>query len=67
MSTPVVTAKPDMSIDECADLMAQHQIRRLPVVNERGVCCGIVAQADLARKAPPATVANVLEGVSEET
>jgi CBS domain-containing protein len=66
MTTPVVTARPEMSIDDCAGLMAQHRVRRLPVVNERGVCCGIVAQADLARKAPPTTVANVLESVSEE-
>jgi CBS-domain-containing membrane protein len=31
--------------------MARHQIRRLPVVNNRNQLVGIVSQADLARHA----------------
>ena len=32
--------------------MEKHQIRRIPVVDQSGACCGIVAQADVARCAP---------------
>jgi CBS domain-containing protein len=65
MSEPVVTAKPDMPLDECARLMEEYQVRRLPVVDDGGVCCGIVSQADVARHASPEQVAEVLERVSE--
>jgi CBS domain-containing protein len=67
MSTPVITATCDMSIDESARLMEQYQIRRLPVVDDTGACCGIVAQADLARKGPWDITAEVVDKVSEPT
>lgn len=47
MSSDLVTGTPDMSIDEASRLMADKQIRRLPIV-ENGKLCGIVAMADLA-------------------
>ncbi len=47
MSEELVCGTPDMSIDEAAQLMAQHQIRRLPVV-EGTKLVGIVALGDLA-------------------
>jgi CBS domain-containing protein len=65
MSQPVVTATPDMAIDDCARLMEQYQVRRLPVVDANGVCCGIVAQADFARRGTRDTAAEVVERVSE--
>jgi CBS domain-containing protein len=37
MSEPVVTATPDMSVEDCATLMEEHQVRRNAVLNERGV------------------------------
>ncbi len=49
MSKTVVTAAPDMDAHEAADIMAQNQIRRLPVMeNDRMV--GIVSIGDLAVK-----------------
>jgi CBS domain-containing protein len=65
MSSPTITAFPDTSLDECARLMEQYQVRRLPVVDENGVVCGMVAQADLARKGPRETGIEVVERVSE--
>jgi CBS-domain-containing membrane protein len=61
----VVTATPTMSVADCARLMETHQVRRLPVVDERGVCCGIIAQADLATKGCRQESADVVERVSE--
>ena len=48
MSRHVVTCTPDTDAHEAADLMAQFQIRRLPVVDSDQKLCGIVAIADLA-------------------
>lgn len=47
MSENLVTATPDMSTKEAAKLMADHQIRRLPVV-EGDKLVGIVALGDFA-------------------
>ncbi|MDP5273333.1 CBS domain-containing protein [Chengkuizengella axinellae] len=46
-STNIITASPETSIDDAANMMAEQQIRRLPVV-ENGELCGIVAIGDLA-------------------
>ncbi|WP_078381021.1 CBS domain-containing protein [Sutcliffiella halmapala] len=47
MSEQLVTITPDASVEEAAHLMAQHQVRRLPVV-EHGQLIGILALGDLA-------------------
>ncbi|MEW6066243.1 hypothetical protein P378_03370 [Desulforamulus profundi] len=47
MTTGIVTGTPQMDVHEAANLMAQRQIRRLPVV-ENGRLAGIVALGDLA-------------------
>ena len=65
MSEPVITAIPEMSVEECADLMEQHQVRRIPVVDARGRCCGLVAQADIALNASGRQTAEVVERVSQ--
>lgn len=49
MTTDVITATPDMTTEEAAELMAKHQIRRLPVV-EGTKLVGVVALGDLAVK-----------------
>jgi CBS-domain-containing membrane protein len=67
MSQPVVTATPETTIEECAKLMERHQIRRLPIVDGTGACCGIVTQADLARKAPRRMTAEIVSRVSRPT
>lgn len=46
-SLPVVTGSPDMEVEEAADLMVAHGIRRLPVL-DGGRLAGIVTLDDLA-------------------
>jgi CBS domain-containing protein len=46
----VITATPDMSTADAAALMSEHQIRRLPVVDEDDRLVGIVSLGDLAVK-----------------
>jgi CBS domain-containing protein len=50
MSRQVVTATPEMDAHEAADLMARHQIRRLPVCDSSGALQGMCAIGDLARQ-----------------
>lgn len=65
MTSPVHTVTPDTDERELCAVMEQHQVRRVPVVDEQGVCCGIIAQADLARKAPEDETAEVLRDISQ--
>ena len=46
-SSPVVTAAPDMDVEEAAELMVRHGIRRLPIL-DAGRLTGIVTLDDLA-------------------
>jgi CBS domain-containing protein len=61
----VITASPDMSTREAAELMSEHQVRRLPVVeNERLV--GIVSIGDLAvKEGKDKRVGDTLQDISE--
>ena len=65
MTTPVVTVLADMPAEECWRLMEEQQIRRVPVVDEQGECCGIVALADVARHTGKGVAGEVVKEVSE--
>ena len=49
MATDLVTCTPDMDIQESLASMAEHQIRRLPVVDQDNRVRGIVGISDLIR------------------
>lgn len=66
LMTPVpVTCQPEFTIEECEELMQESQIRRIPVVDERGRCVGIVTLADIALHAPAAQVAKTIKEISK--
>jgi CBS domain-containing protein len=65
MSQPCVTVTPDMSLEECCKILEDNQIRRVPVVDARGSCCGIVSLADIALHAKRSAAVEVLKEVSE--
>jgi CBS domain-containing protein len=46
-SRDLISVEPDDDLEEAVQIMASHQVRRLPVV-EDGRLVGIVAQADIA-------------------
>jgi CBS domain-containing protein len=58
-----VTIGADDSVEEALRTMADHQVRRLPVIDGTEMV-GIVAQADLARACPPEKVGELLEAIS---
>jgi CBS domain-containing protein len=63
LSAPCVTVVQDMSVNECCRLMEEHQMRRLPVVDENGDLCGIVSQADLVCHRDEAQSAQVVKSI----
>jgi CBS domain-containing protein len=64
MSRIPVTCDPEYTLDECMELMQENQIRRIPVIDNRARCIGIVAQADIALHAPAAQVAKTIKEIS---
>ena len=64
-ASDLVTIDPQQDLDEALRLMAQHQVRRLPVVEEDGKLVGILAQADVARHADPERTGEVVEEISD--
>lgn len=64
MTTPTVTVTPETSVEDCCRTMEEKQVRRVPVVDERGGCCGMVAQADVARHVAPQKTGDVVKRVS---
>jgi CBS domain-containing protein len=47
MQTNVITAKPDTTVGELADILAQNKISGVPVVDEQGRVLGMVSEADI--------------------
>lgn len=67
MTGSVITTTPDASLEEAVAQMEDNQIRRMPVVDSNGVCCGMIAQADIARAAPEHETAELVRDVSQPT
>jgi len=65
MSSPVVTVTTETSLEECCRLMEEEKIRRLVVVDKNGSCCGIIAQADIARHTSRQQAGEVVKEVSQ--
>jgi len=65
MTRNTVTCAPENTLEDCEALMQEHQIRRIPVVDNQGRCIGIIAQADIALHAPAGIVAKTLAEISK--
>ena len=63
-SRDLISVEPDEGIEEALRLMAHHQVRRLPVV-ENGRLVGIVAQADIALRENETKTGELVEAISE--
>ncbi|MBF0393309.1 MAG: CBS domain-containing protein [Alphaproteobacteria bacterium] len=66
MSEKIFYCFEDQSVEEASRVMAEHQVRRLPVLNRDKRLVGIVAVADLARAGDEAA-GEVIEDVSQDT
>ena len=65
-SRELVTVAPEESLDEALQRMAEHKVRRLPVVDD-GRLVGMLAQADIALEESAKKAGELLEQVSEPT
>lgn len=64
-SKDVVTVDQQQSIEEAARLMAEHQLRRLPVCEEDGKLVGILAQADIAQAGHDSLTGETVQQISK--
>jgi CBS domain-containing protein len=62
-SKELVTVSPEDDFEDAMRLLAEHQVRRLPVVEEDRLV-GILAQADIARVGKDAKTGEVVEEIS---
>jgi CBS domain-containing protein len=62
-STKLVTVSPDDDLETALKVLAENQVRRIPVV-EGDRLVGIVAQADIARLGSDAKTGEVVEEIS---
>lgn len=66
MTTKLVTVTPETSIEEAAELMSKHQIRRLPVVEDKRLV-GMLSLGDLAtEKRADHSAGEALSEISEK-
>jgi CBS domain-containing protein len=61
----IVMLRPDDSVEHALDLMAQHKVRRLPVV-DGGRIVGMVSQADVAKAVSPEQAGRMLTQISKD-
>jgi CBS domain-containing protein len=64
-SGEVVTVGPDHDLSDALHLMAQHQVRRLPVVDDENRLVGVVSQADIAIEAKDQSVGEMVADISK--
>ena len=62
-----MTVRADARLDDVLATMEKHQIRRVPVVDERDSCVGIISQADVSWAGEPTEVAELVREVSRDT
>jgi len=67
MSQPAVTVPADAPLEEVVATMERHQVRRVPVVDERGCCAGMISQSDVAWTGSRRDVAELVREVSRDT
>jgi CBS domain-containing protein len=65
MTEPVVVVNEDTNLDDVLSVMEENQIRRVPVVDASGCCCGIISQADVALSARENQVGELVREVSK--
>ena len=67
MTTPCVTVTSETEVEDCCRTLEQNQIRRAVVVDDSGGCCGVVAQADIAKHGSSEQTHQVVQEVSQES
>ncbi len=65
MTRKVVTCRAEDDLQKALDAMSEHQLRRIPVVDNDNKILGIIAQADVATRVnQPEKTAAMVKGIS---
>ncbi|HZF67595.1 MAG TPA: CBS domain-containing protein, partial [Gemmatirosa sp.] len=65
MSSSVRTAREDDDLKDVMELMASEQVRRVPIVDDRGELVGIVSQADIVLEGDDKRAEKTIERISQ--
>ena len=66
MTRKVVTCYAEDDLQQALDAMAEHQLRRIPVVDNNNKIVGIIAQADIATRVDqPEKTAELVKEISQ--
>jgi CBS domain-containing protein len=66
MTKDVTTCRPTDDVDDVMKVMGSEQVRRIPIVDERGSLIGVVSQADIALRADDSKAAGrTVEEISQ--
>jgi CBS domain-containing protein len=65
MTSSVRTAKEGDALKDVMRVMADEQVRRIPVVDDRGELVGIISQADLVLEADDKRAEQTIEAISQ--
>lgn len=65
MTSPAITIVEGTRVHDCVELLELSQIRRVIVVDDAGACCGIVAQADIARHTSKRETGDLVREISK--
>lgn len=63
-SRHIVALTPDHELDDALELMAQEQVRRVPIVIRENQLVGMLAQADVAHAGKEKVTGEVVEAIS---
>jgi CBS domain-containing protein len=67
MTEPVVVVNEDTKLEDVVAVMEENQIRRVPVVDASGCCCGIISQADVALSGSEQETGELVREVSKDS
>jgi len=65
MTPNALTAREGDDLEKVMGLMAREQVRRVPIVDDRGDLVGIVAQADVMLEANGKDARQTVEAISQ--
>ncbi len=66
MTRKLVTCRAEDDLQKALDAMAEHQLRRIPVVDNDNKILGIIAQADVATRVnQPEKIAEMVKEISQ--
>ena len=69
MTTNMIACQPNEDIERAAELMEEHQVRRIPVVDQHGILHDMVSSADICQRSNLSsdTTHHLLKKVTEPT